>query len=323
MIVRPIELVNICSIFPSLKVKEINQNEFKKLVQVTRLIDSDALVDTIIEESINAGLVSRKDDKYFLTRNGQHLCRYHREPNFQINSAAKKSFIVKVLFNTDLKEWCCGEFINRFQVDTSLNTFVYYRTPDMSLDDSKWLIILSSIGLIDVNVEQAIIRHEYLGLINDLLVKIRDPLNSEDIQLDNERNEVGKIAEEIALSHEKTRLTDAGFPYLSPLIQQISIVDKSAGFDILSFAGQGKNPDSNIFIEVKGTRNDEFTFIWSRNERKVATKEKSRYWIYGYTNVDINNKSASGLIKIRNPLSRLPKLGYTSIPLSVYVSKGT
>jgi len=321
MIVKPIELANICAIFPSIKTKKLPQDDFKKLVQDSMLIDSDNAADNIIVESLNSGLITVKSGNYYLTKKGQQISRYHKEPSCQITDKAQDSFIKNVFLNTDSNNWCCSEFIAQFQVDTVLETFVYDRNTLMLEDDTKWLILLSSVGLIEVDEKKAVIHHDYLEIINDFLLSIRNPIHVDIVDTENEKNRIGDLAENLAMQHEQERLSLAGYPSLALLVQQISKVDKSAGYDILSFEGTKIEPNSNIFIEVKGTRKSSFRFIWSSNEMNVANKEKDCYWIYGYTNVDIENERADGPIKIKNPVSNLAKLGYITLPLDCYVFK--
>ena len=84
------------------------------------------------------------------------------------------------------------------------------------------------------------------------------------------------------------------------LVQQISKIDKSAGYDIASFRGVGKNPDSKILIEVKGTRESNLRFIWSYNERRVAAAEKHRYWIWNDVITTVSTNLSWFILVIRN-----------------------
>jgi len=285
------------------------------------VIDSYSNVDGIIGEAVNSGLVNLESGNYCISKIGQRLGKYQREPSCQITDEAKDSFIKNVLFNVDANKWCCGEFLLKFHVDTVLETFVYDRHVTESHHDTEWLMLLNEVGLIKVDEEKAVIEHKYLEIVNNLLMRIRNIINEDVIDVYDEKKRVGDLTEDLALKYEKERLTKRDCPSLALLVQQISKVDKSAGYDILSFRGTGKDPSANVFIEVKGTKNSNLRFIWSYNERSVAEIEKDRYWIYGYTNVDLVAKFADGPIVIKNPCTNLVKLGYTSIPLDVYVTK--
>lgn len=285
------------------------------------LIDSYSNADGIISEAVKSGLVNLESGNYCISRIGQQLGKHQREPACQITDKAKDCFIKSVLLNVDSNEWCCGEFLLKFHVDTVLETFVYDRHAGESHRDIKWLMLLNDAGLIRVDQEKATIEDEYLDTVNSLLMRIRNPIGADVFSVYDERNKVGDLAEDLAFKYEKDRLTRSAYPSLAILVQQISKVDRSAGYDILSFKGDGKDPGSNILIEVKGTKESNLRFIWSYNERIVADMEKERYWIYGYTNVNLTTESADGPIVIKNPDSNLTKLGYTSVPLDVYVTK--
>jgi len=114
------------------------------------------------------------------------------------------------------------------------------------------------------------------------------------------------------MDFEIDRLVSNGYEELSKLVQRISLIDSSAGYDIVSFSGKGKFPESKRYIEVKGTQANNIQFIWSRNERKVAERLKNKYWLYCYTEVDINRKTAVGPYKINNPKYRLTNSKFES-----------
>jgi hypothetical protein len=321
MIIKPIELVNICSLFPSLHTGQIPKKDLKKLAQDSALIDSENPVDTVIEASLNSGLITLSPENYILTAKGKKICKYHKEPACQLAAPTKEAIIKNLLLDIDSDGWCCSEFIVQFKVDVELGTFVYERKLTENKNESSWLIRLSSVGLINVDSDKAVIERKYLGLVNEMLLKIRNPMRIKLNNTENENTKVGNFSENLAIQHEKNRLSSAGFPSLAMLVEHISIVDQSAGFDILSFSGIEPQPNKHIFIEVKSTVKEDFGFYWSFNEMNVAKIEADNYWIYGYTNVDIQNKYADGPIRIQNPLINLSGLGYLTTPLDCYVSK--
>lgn len=87
--------------------------------------------------------------------------------------------------------------------------------------------------------------------------------------------EAGLIAEEFALEYEKKRIASYK---LRNLIKHISLIDVTAGYDILSF-NDDKSSQYNRFIEVKGYR-DNPTFYWSKNEIQKAEKYLKNYFLY-------------------------------------------
>lgn len=321
MIVKPNELANLCSIYSSLRVKRISSEDLNRFVRSSMLIDSYSNVDGIIGEAVSSGLVNFESGNYYISKVGQQLGKHQGEPSCQIADKAKDCFIKNIFLNVNSNQWCCGGFLLKFHVDTVLETFVYDRHISESEDDTKWLMLLSDVGLVIVDQDKATIEDKYLDTVNNLLMRIRNPVSVEVFDVYDERNKIGNLAEYLALEYEKERLIQNGYPSLAVLVQQISKIDKSAGYDILSFTGAGKDPSSNILIEVKGTKESNLRFIWSYNERSVAEIEKGRYWIYGYTNVDLVARCGYGPTVIKDPCSNLIKLGYTSVPLDVYITK--
>ena len=285
------------------------------------LNDTYCNVDEIIAESINSGLIVYTQGHYYLTPIGKQLGKYQELPNVHMSNKGKECFLKHVLFNPDLKYWCCGSFLNKFHADTIMGTLVYDRSDNETNEDLKWLMLLNDVGLIQVDPKKAMIFLDHLELVNNFLLKIRNPIVDDIVETSEERNKVGDFAEELALEYEKNRLIAGGFPELAQLVQHISKIDKSAGYDISSFKGYDNNPDSNILIEVKGTKTPDIRFIWSYNERKIAQEEKERYFIYIYKNIVLSIKSAEGPFKIENPFFNIKEQEYFVIPIDVYITK--
>lgn len=319
--IRAVEIANVCAIFPSLRTSRLSNDELIKLVQDTKVINSDNSVDSILSACVDSGLLLLESGQYHLTQKGLRLSRSHNKPEFQLSEKAKELFIKYVLLDIESEKWCCGEFISQFKVDSILETFVYDRNSPAVKDDTNWLISLSSVGLIKVDKEKALINRKYLGIVNEMLLKISNPLHVKIGELDKEKKKVGDLSESLAMRYEMERLSIAGFSSLAPLVQQISKVNQSAGYDILSFHGTGKDPSKNVYIEIKGTKLKDFSFYWSYNEMIVAKKERGKYWVYGYTGVDLVNECAEGPIVIKDPISNLERFGYMISPLDCYISK--
>lgn len=104
----------------------------------------------------------------------------------------------------------------------------------------------------------------------------------------------GEISEQFVLDYERKRL---GVSDKNNKIKRISIIDVSAGFDILSF-NNNQSKDYDRFIEVKSYNGVEH-FYWSENEIEKAKLYDDKYYIYlvnfqelktpGYEPVIINN----------------------------------
>jgi len=92
------------------------------------------------------------------------------------------------------------------------------------------------------------------------------------------RKKIGDLGEEIVLKKEQELLKNKRRLNLSNQVKQISKVDISAGYDILSYELSGKEK----YIEVKSTASlprETFTFIITINEYEKAKKLKN-YYLY-------------------------------------------
>ncbi|MDP8207411.1 MAG: DUF3883 domain-containing protein [Candidatus Electryonea clarkiae] len=295
--------------------------ELERRMHKIMLIDSTTNVKDIINSSIEYGLLVEKSERYLVTSLGNKLAKLQKRSSWYITDPAKLFLLKNVYLNLEAGNACCKNIILKFQVDTIIGTFILKRQENESNAQRMWLQILSRVDLIEVDERLAKIKKEHLGLVNEFLFRIRRGEFHEDFETENEKNQVGKIAEENAFEYEKIRLKTNGHTDLLPFIQHTSLVDNSAGYDILSFQGTGKNPETKIYIEVKGTRRKEISFFWSRNERKIADRNRKQYWIYAYKNIKIESNIGDGPIRINNPITNLERQGYNITPLSVHVDK--
>jgi hypothetical protein len=83
------------------------------------------------------------------------------------------------------------------------------------------------------------------------------------------------LAEDYVVALEKRRLAEAGVACLAEDITLIARVDVGAGYDILSFEVTG----APRLIEVKSCAGPRTSFHLSRNEREVAGRGRSAYWL--------------------------------------------
>lgn len=114
-------------------------------------------------------------------------------------------------------------------------------------------------------------------LLDHAILKVRDKKISEEELLDNleRQKEQGKEGEEFALAYERSRITNTA---LQCKIERISIIDVSAGFDIVSF-NDNDSKTFDRFIEVK-TYVGKPHFYWSKNEIEKARLMGDAYFIY-------------------------------------------
>ena len=323
MNVTPDDLANLCAIFSVLRTNQISPSDLRRYVEKSLRLTATASASQIIDEASQSGLIVCKSTRCLLTDCGLKVAYQQGEPRHSLIDKTKKALAQHIYLNSAVGDKCCGSFMLQFRVDTVAGSFVYDRKRDDAQETNDWLMTLQRVNVIDVDADRAVVRPEYLGKVNDLLRQLREASSDDIPQEDNENNEVGKVAEECAMAHEKERLVKLGHPDLAALVKQISLVDTSAGYDIASYRGTGKAPDQSIFIEVKGTRKSEEDFIWSRNERHIAKKMAKLYWIYSFTQVSIEDRTAIGPRKIVNPVKNLSRKGYRSQALDVRVRRST
>lgn len=142
-------------------------------------------------------------------------------------------------------------------------------------------------------------------VINKVLDKVmldkRSKKISEDNLYDNleKQKEQGQEGEEFVLAYERDRICN---PELRRKIERISILDVSAGFDIVSF-NDDNSKTFDRFIEVK-TYVGKPHFYWSKNEIEKARLMGDAYFIYL---VDFQKIGHNGYIPqcISNPIKNI------------------
>ena len=117
-----------------------------------------------------------------------------------------------------------------------------------------------------------------------------------------EKEEVGKLAEDLVRGYEARRLNKSGHVVEARCVRRISNLRVNAGYDIESFDGSSPAVDYDRFIEVKGAKGPQMHFFWSQNEIQVATRLGKRYWIYFQGGIDVGNGIARNEpIMLRDP----------------------
>ena len=315
-----IEIANLCFIFVYYKQSKFVYKELREIFSKNRILNLTQSFDDIIQICARLHLITLKNGLIEINEGGSKLGYIHKSLRPNIELKVKEYFIKEIIFNLRLNEYCAAAFINKFKVDTLRKTFTYERQDVDSFEETNWLINLHNLGLIEIEDNTVFVKHEYLEITNILLrnYRYKDEAIDDDQEL---RNKVGEFAELRAIDFEMDRLKKNGFEELSKLVQRISIVDKYAGYDILSFIGKGKFPEQNIFIEAKGTVDDKIKFIWTENERFVAKDLKNKYYIYSYWNVNLSSSTFSGPHIIKNPYTTLNEFEYSIEPTKLRIEK--
>ena len=121
-----------------------------------------------------------------------------------------------------------------------------------------------------------------------------------------ERQEIGNLAEELAVTFERDRLLKAGCEVEAHCVQYVGKLKVNAGYDIESFQAASPGLQYDRFIEVKGSRGGEVRFIWSENEIKVARTLGNQYWIYFQGGIKAKEgKAYNKMLMFQNPVDSI------------------
>lgn len=321
MSVTPDELANLCAIFQQLNTRYLGGLKLQQHIASTLRVDSDVTAESVINEAVSCGLIRRGGGNYVATGTGLEVGKSQSAVESRITDKARRALIKHVYLNPKARTRCCGTFLQTWIPDSILGTFVYHRGIGETDETLSWLQTLERVGLIVVDTERAFVRTEHLAAVNDVLAHMRG------VQLHPRgitgvlRQDIGDVGEELAMKYEQERLRQRGHATLVPLIQRISLVDNSAGYDVISCRGGGHTPESRIYIEVKGTSDPAIQFTWSFNEQIVAQRYGTNYWIYCFTDIDLTQRSGKGPYRINDPARRVKPPKYQVEARDVFVQK--
>ena len=169
--------------------------------------------------------------------------------------------------------------------DNENNSFFLYRN-EVKSRFLGLLMLFDDLELVDIRGNKV-----YFSNKNNLskrVLRMKISKKQLDRMLEHEE-ELGEEAEQIVLDYEKKKLSKQGINK-QPI--QVSLVDVSAGFDILSFFSNSE--DDKKYIEVKSCGKD-LEFYISVNEIHTASLYGERYYLYLY------NRVSKTIEEIKNP----------------------
>jgi hypothetical protein len=317
----PDDIANLCVIFHARRSRPLSFSQLEERVRTSRRLGASATPAEIISESLACGLIELTGPGYGPTKLGRSIGKAQGEVQHVIQDVAKSILREKVYLRHGSGERCCGHLLREWKPDVDQGTFIYERDPSEDPTTLWWLQVLERVGLISVDRQRALVKQACLGAVNTLLAQLRGAAPPLDPELEALRVLIGDIGEELAVQFERERLRACDAEWLIPAVQRISLVDESAGYDIVSCRGWGKRPDAPIFIEVKATTADQVQFFWSRNERRLAAQKGGGYWIYAYTELDIESRDAKGPYRIQNPTVMVRPPLFDVEAIDVFVTK--
>lgn len=318
MIIRPLAIINACTIHRNARTNRLNRSEVLKQMNATLLIDSDLLVDDILDYLIEIGVFSQIGTIVFQSEQSKKIGNAQEQNQYTITQKAADIFIKNVLLNPEFIGVGFYELLNQFKPIGSLNAYGIHRTFQEASSTIDWFKSLNSLGFTSIYDEFIYVKSEYRELLNVYLHKIRTSNSEYHDKKQEEKNKIGAIAEQVAMDYEKARLIKNGYPELANMIIQISKIDSYIGYDITSFQGSGNNPTKKRFIEVKGTETNNYQFVFTQNERSVASRLKADYWIYCFKKVKSLNYEDYVPKIICYPIKHLNKPNIFSEPINIF-----
>lgn len=275
--------------------------------------------ESVLNHCKYCGLLQIKNQNVAISILGHKFLSSNRERYFEINEAQKQLLTERIVFKGPWNNYA-RELFEHFSVNQVTATYEL-STVDNSLPKTLNITIhfFKYLGILlegDYVIE---VVKKYSQLVYELTADGKAISEQKLEQLLMENRKLGAQAENEVVDFERQRLIKLGKRLQAELVRRISISNAAAGYDIESFDGTTDDVFPNRFIEVKATTGDDIRFYWTINERKVAKKRRSNYWIYVLTNFREDKPSESLPIMIQNPESVILKHDCFSIEVNKYL----
>lgn len=251
-----------------------------------KIIDAEALL--IFGLAFGIVQYSSETEKYFLVDEYQNF--------INMPELFRKNMFDNVMTVLFKNEYLTGQY---FEFDNSQQR-IRFKNEIFPLNKSSYRNLLVSIGFIEIEKSDKMIQF-FVTKNNELIMEerlkeYRKKMTLLQLKKSLEDKEMaGEKAEKFVLDYEKRRLKDSK---VCNCIRQISHIDVSAGYDIVSFKTINST-EVDRHIEVKAVKND-FQFYWSINEYNSAKVKGNRYCLYLVELAKIENVDYEPYI-IENP----------------------
>ena len=233
-------------------------------------------------------MLRRRNDRILITEFGNEFLSYNKERNYALNDKQKNLLVLKCFLKGRLSDEV-KKILRQFRPDLKRKKFVWSKLDSIRLDANREILnLLYQLDVVYMSNDIMMINSQYSRQASSFQILPGSMTREELQQKIEEKNQVGRIAEEIVVNNERKRLLSSSFKIESERVQSISDLKVDAGYDVISFDGEGLDYDR--FIEVKGSRYLGLSFIWSRNEIKVARELGRKYWIYFVGGIDLDTK---------------------------------
>lgn len=260
------------------KKKTVLQKDIYKAIQT--LIDvSDIDIDIIIKY-----LIEKK--KCFLKNN---YFEFKYDVNEFLVSDFKKQILIEIFSIEEIKKPLLNQskfFVENDKVIINLNS--------IDLKFRKYIIMLQKLNFLKASDEENLFEVIDYTIAKELLNRPLKKISLKQFKKIQKHKELmGELAEEFVLKLETKKLKNT-----NKHPKQISHVDVTAGYDIVSYNKNGEK----IYIEVKGFQNN-YSFHWSENEISVSKNLLDKYYIHCVIFKD--NIPIEIYKKIQNPYEKI------------------
>lgn len=254
----------------------------------------------LFQFGLNANLYKIKKNKISLTTHGINIANLYKH-KLDLTTEQKHYIFENCVLNNS-KFINVRDFLQLFEYNLK-NTELMITVNRAKRFISETLI-LSQLNIIKYSNNFWILHNDYIDQLIQL--KLQIPKSMSQTQLDKileEQRRIGYLAENLTVLYEKKRLQKLKLISESNNVTQISSNFINRGYDIESFSNSSSSP--NLFIEVKGRKWNDSSFILSINEINVAKKLGNRYAIYFWNNLEFDSNQTKPYRIIFNPFKNL------------------
>ena len=296
-------------------------NKIKNIIRILKIFESDeqilkynlfgALRQTqntgnivdwadIYQYSLKLDLISEDDDYTMITKKGSQIID---RINGNENEEEIKNYIfLNCIYNNE-KFSNTVEFLKKFYL--SNEKFLIYRE---EIDAKKFVdeieILRDELDVISFEDDYWYVNTEFQDVIqlNQNMKKKRIRTQEELNDILKEQERIGNLAEILSLKYERNELKKKNWD--DSKVERISIKNVSAGYDINSIRNK-KSRNHDKFIEVKGRKYNENSFIISHNELEKAKTEGIHYVIYFWNNLKAKKEPENPTKIFIDPINKL------------------
>ena len=296
-------------------------NKIKNVIKILEIFESDEQVlkynlfgalrqtqntgnvvdwQDIYQHSLKLDLISEEEDYAIITKKGSQIIdRINENENYK---EIKNFIFLNCIYNNE-KFLNAVEFLKKFHpLNEKFLIYLEEIDPKKFVDEIE--ILRDELDVISFDEDHWYINTEFHDIIqvNQNVKKKRIRTQKELDAILDEQKRIGNLAEELSLKYERDEFKKKKWD--ESKIERISMKNVSAGYDINSILNK-KSRSHDKFIEVKGRKYNENSFIISHNELTKAKNEGIHYVIYFWNNLKAKRQPDKPTKIIIDPVKKL------------------